>query len=221
MNVEYNDDYLMLSGIQHFRFCERQWALIHLEGQWNENRLTFEGGLIHERADDPFLVETFGEQFVSRSVPIVSHRLKLYGVADVVEFLKTSAGGVRIEGHEGLWLPYPVEYKHGQPKSDDCDLVQLCAQAMCLEEMLGIKVPEGAMYYHKIRRRLKVVFDSAVREATAEVAERMRLSSISGNTPRAQYMKKCEGCSLIDLCLPKISKVDNAVEKYMEGIFER
>jgi len=102
MNIEYNEDYLMLSGIQHFRFCERQWALIHLEGQWNENHLTFEGRLIHERADDPFLVETFGERFVSRSVPVVSHRLKLYGVADVVEFVRASGAGAMIEGREGL-----------------------------------------------------------------------------------------------------------------------
>lgn len=221
MTIEYNEDYLMLSGIQHFRFCERQWALIHVEGQWNENRLTFEGRLIHERADDPFLVETLGERFVSRSVPVVSHRLKLYGVADVVEFIKSSEGGARIADREGLWTPYPIEYKHGQPKSDDCDLVQLCAQAMCLEEMLGVKVPEGAMYYYKIRRRLKIVFDSAVRAAVADAAERMRLSFLSGVTPKALYTKKCENCSLIDICLPKSARGDKAVEKYMEGIFER
>ena len=134
---------------------------------------------------------------------------------------RSSGAGAMIEGREGLWKPYPVEYKHGQPKSDDCDLVQLCAQAMCLEEMLGIEVSEGAMYYHKIRRRLKVVFDSKVRAATLEVAERMRLAFAKGVTTKALYTKKCEGCSLIDICLPKISKVDNAVEKYMEGIFER
>ena len=139
MNNEYSEDYLMLSGIQHFRFCERQWALIHVEGQWNENRLTFEGRLIHERADDPFLVETFGERFVSRSVPVVSHRPKLYGIADVVEFIKSPEGGARIAGREGLWTPYPIEYKHGQPKSDDCDIVQLalrrCVSKRCSESI--------------------------------------------------------------------------------------
>ncbi len=220
MNIECNEDYLMLSGIQHFRFCERQWALIHIEGQWNENRLTFEGRLIHERADDPFLVENFGERFVSRSVPIVSHRLKLYGVADVVEFIRSPEGGAIIDGREGLWMPYPIEYKHGQPKNDDCDLVQLCAQAMCLEEMFGVEVLEGAMYYHKIRRRQKLVFDSTVRADTLDVAERMHLSFISSVTPKAQYTKNCNCCSLIDICLPKATAGDNAVEEYMKGIFQ-
>lgn len=220
MNTEYTEDYMMLSGIQHFRFCERQWALIHIEGLWNENRLTFEGRLIHERADDPFLVETIGERFVSRSVPLVSHRLKLCGVADVVEFFRSSSGGASVAGREGLWRPYPIEYKHGQPKNDDCDIVQLCAQAMCLEEMLDVEVAEGAMYYHKIRRRMKVEFDSAVRAATIETAEMMRVAFDRGATPKARYGKKCEGCSLIDICLPKMADGPRSVGDYMKEIFE-
>jgi CRISPR-associated exonuclease Cas4 len=136
-----DDDLLALSGIQHIAFCPRQFALIHIEQQWQENLFTFSGRELHERADDPFFVEARGVSLISRSVPLLSRRLGLYGIADVVEFHKDDCKGISFAGREGLWKPYPVEYKRGQPKKDDFDIVQLCAQAMCLEEMLGVCVP--------------------------------------------------------------------------------
>ncbi len=220
MSVENTEEYLMISGIQHFEFCERQWALIHIEQQWKENRLTFEGGLIHERADDPFIVESSGDRFVSRSMPIVSNCLRVYGVADVVEFIRCDNGGAVIAGRDGLWKPYPVEYKHGKAKNDDCDVVQLCVQAICLEEMLGVAVNEGAMYYHKTRRRLKVEFDGAVRAKTIETAEKMHAMFAAGVTPKAVYMKRCENCSMIDLCCPKTDCRSGMVDRYIKSYVE-
>jgi len=217
MMVENSEDYIMLSGIQHFEFCQRQWALIHIEQQWNENKLTFEGSIIHDRVDDPFIVESSAERFVSRSVPVVSHRLKLYGIADVVEFIKSPSNGAAILGHEGLWKPYPIEYKHGKPKEDDCDILQLCAQAICLEEMLNIPISEGAMYYHKTRRRQKIKFDETIRNKTIETAKKMYSFFSAGITPAAVYVKKCDNCSMFDICLPKMNYKPGSVEKYIKN----
>ena len=138
------DDCLMISGLQHFRFCRRQWALIHIEQQWAENLRTVEGELMHERAHDEGLRESRGDTIITRSLRVYSLTLGLSGQCDVVEF-RRSAQGVPLAGHDGLWLPYPVEYKRGKPKDDGCDELQLCAQAMCLEEMLCCTIDSGAV----------------------------------------------------------------------------
>ena len=140
------DEYLALSGIQHYAFCPRQWALIHLEQQWSENVLTMQGNLMHERAHDEFSREKRGSMLIVRGLGIHSRNLGLSGKCDVVEFHRSSEG-VPLAGEEGLWLPTPVEYKHGKAKRHDADRLQLCAQAMCLEEMLGADVPIGFLYY--------------------------------------------------------------------------
>ena len=214
---ENSEDYIMLSGIQHFEFCKRQWALIHIERQWKENKLTFEGGLIHDRVDDPFIVESSEKKVVSRSMPIVSHRLKLYGIADVVEFVSSLPEGIKLYGRNGLWMPYPVEYKHGKPKEDDCDILQLCAQAMCLEEMLKISISEGAMYYYKIRRRQRIFFDEIIRAKTIDTVEKMYSLFNSSIMPAAEYMKKCDNCSMFDICLPKVNYKTGSVKKYIQN----
>jgi len=215
-----HEDFLMLSGIQHFVFCKRQWALIHIEKQWTENILTFEGRQIHERADDPFLVESSGSTIISRSVPLVSKKLMVYGIADVVEFKQVDSGGVKLENRNGLWAPYPIEYKHGKPKQDDCDIFQLCAQAICLEEMLNTTVSEGAMYYHKTRRRQRITFDAATRKDVAEKYGQMHEMRLKSYTPPAEYSKACENCSFFDICLPKMKNAGGRVARYVRDVFE-
>lgn len=201
---EYSDDQLLpLSGIQHFAFCRRQWALIHLEQQWQENLLTFGGRELHERADDPFLIESRRDVLVTRSQPLVSRSLGFYGVADVVEFWRDQSG-ISISSYPGLWRPRPVEYKYGKAKSDDRDMVQLCAQAMCLEEMLGIHIAEGDLFYGRTRRRQSVRFDDGLRKRVEELSDQMHRLFEEGVTPLPEYSRACRSCSLVELCLPEM-----------------
>lgn len=203
---EYPDDKLLpLSGIQHFAFCRRQWALIHLERQWEENILTFGGRVLHERVEDPFFIESRGSVIITRSQPLISRSLGFYGVADVVEFWRDSSG-IAITGHSGRWRPYPVEYKYGRPKPDDWDTVQLCAQAMCLEEMLGIPIEAGELFYGRIRRRVSVKFDTTLRNRVKELSKQMHELFEKGITPAPEYSRACRSCSLVELCLPRIKK---------------
>lgn len=197
------EDWLPLSGIQHMAFCARQFALIHVERQWLENPLTFEGRMLHERTDDPFSFEARGTVLLARSVPLASSRLGLYGVADVVEFRRCDTSGVTLEGREGLWTPYPVEYKRGKPKPDDCDEVQVCAQAMCLEEMLGTAVGEGALFYGKTRRRQVVKFGADLRSRVVDLSRQMHEVYDKGITPPPVKSRACDSCSIVDICLPE------------------
>lgn len=209
---------MMLSGIQHYFFCERQWALIHIEQQWRENVRTIEGKHIHERADDPFVVETRGELVIARSVPLLSYSLGLNGVADVVEFIKTDSQGVTLKGKDGLWMPVPVEYKRGKPKTDQRDEVQLCAQAICLEEMLGVIIEKGYLFYHTIKRRSEVVLNQELRTLVQQLADRMHLAFEEGKTPKAKPAKHCDLCSMIELCQPKLLKKKKQVSEYIKEV---
>lgn len=212
------DDCLPLSGIQHFAFCPRQFALIHIERAWSENLLTFEGRAMHDRADDPFFFESRGAVLITRSVPLLSRTLGLAGVADVVEFhLWEGVSGVTLEGRDGRWRPFPVEYKHGQVKPDDRDMVQLCAQAICLEEMLCTVVPEGSLFYGKTRRRQVVDIDQALRDRVSDLALQMHSLYDSGHTPPPIRTKACDRCSLESLCLPRVSAVKN-VQRYVRAM---
>ena len=139
-------DYLQLSGIQHFRFCRRQWALIHIEDQWAENYRTVDGTLMHQNAHDKGFQESRGNLLITRGMSVFSPILGVSGQCDVIEFHRDPAG-VSLHGRSGTWRPYPVEYKRGRPKADRADELQLCGQAMCLEEMLCCTIPEGALYY--------------------------------------------------------------------------
>lgn len=217
------DQLLMISGIQHFAFCPRQWGLIHLEQQWEDNVLTYEGSRMHRRADNPMLSEIRGDVLISRAMPLVSYRLGLYGVADVVEFHAVAdaedLNKARLKGRRGWWLPYPVEYKRGNRKEEDCDEVQLCAQAMALEEMLGVSLKEGALFYGERERRVTVKLDEALRERVTKLASTMHQSFADGITPSAQYEPKCGGCSLIGICKPKLNKGSTAryLQTYLTG----
>jgi len=198
------DDLLLLSGLQHLMFCERQWALIHVEGSWVENRLTVEGRHLHEKAHEGG-PETRDGVRIARGLRLHSFRLGLAGQADVVEF------------HKGQ--PFPVEYKRGRPKPDRCDEVQVCAQAMCLEEMLGVPVPQGALYYGQPRRRHDVAFDEALRGEVEALAARMHELFRAGLTPAAQYESKCDNCSLYNVCLPKVAGQRKDARRYIESIW--
>ncbi len=208
-----DSDLLLLSGIQHFAFCRRQWALIHIEQQWQENVLTFNGREMHQRVDDPFFTETRQTVVVTRSLPLVSRVLGLYGVADVVEFHRDD-NGISLAQRSGRWLPYPVEYKYGQTKSDDRDLVQLCAQGLCLEEMFGVTVAAGALFYGRTRRRQTVEFDAALRERVRELAAAMHELLERGVTPAPEYTTACKNCSLVEICLPQ-ANARRSVRRYL------
>ncbi len=202
------DEYLALSGIQHFVFCRRQWALIHIEQQWAENLRTVEGDLLHRRAHDETQTESRGDTLIARGLRVVSHRLQVQGVCDVVEFHRDPAG-VTLAGQEGTWLPYPVEYKRGAPKPSDADELQLCSQAMCLEEMLLCDVPEGSLFYGEPRRRVRVALDAALRWRVEAILKEMRALYARGHTPKAKPGKGCAACSLKDLCLPRLTKLQS------------
>ena len=199
------DDMLMLSGIQHFRFCPRQWALIHIDQKWEDNRLTIEGELLHKNVDDPFYRQKCGDFISLRSVNIASHELGLYGVTDVVELHPTDKVNNSIISPEypGLWVPYPVEYKHGKPKRNEIDEVQLAAQAICLEEMYNIRIEKGAFYYAETRHRTEIKFTNDLRKIVYESALEMHKCFSSGKLPKIKRGKYCEKCSLKNLCMPE------------------
>jgi CRISPR-associated exonuclease Cas4 len=209
------DELLPLSGIQHFVFCRRQWALIHIERQWQENALTVEGKLLHKRADDPFFSETRKGVITARSVPIASYHLGLSGVCDVVEFTE-SPEGVQLPGREGLFLPAPVEYKRGREKQEPSDEAQLCAQATCLEEMLSVAIPSGYLYYGETRHRVAVELTAELRDLVREMSEEMHAYFQRGYTPRVKTSKACRSCSLADICLPGLQENVIPASKYIQ-----
>ena len=197
------EDYLQLSGLQHFAFCRRQWALIHIEDQWAENYRTVDGHLMHKRVHDQEFRESRGDRLTVRGLAVHSARLGVSGQCDAVEFFKAPAG-VPLQGRDGLWLPYPVEYKRGKPKEHSADELQLCAQAMCLEEMLCCSVPEGALYYGEPRRRTVVSFTEELRRQVQDSLAEMHELYQRRYTPKVKPSKACNACSLKDLCLPKL-----------------
>lgn len=202
----YNEDeYLQLSGLQHFSFCRRQWALIHLEQQWAENLLTVQGNILHENAHDGDSHELRGDVLITRGMTIHSPGLGVSGKCDVVEFHR-SADGVPLSECSGLWLPYPVEYKRGKSKANDADRLQLCAQAMCLEEMLCCDISEGALFYGEIRRRETVEFTVELRGKVREYIDAMHDLYRRRRTPKVKPGKHCSACSLRDICLPKLCR---------------
>ena len=203
------DEYLMLSGIQHFAFCRRQWALIHIEQQWEENVRTMDGSLMHERVHDDSIREKRGDRIITRAMAVSSPRLGLSGECDAVEFHREK-NGIPIFGMEGTFRIVPVEYKRGSPKENDCDVLQLTAQALCLEDMLCCEIPEGYLYYGETRHRLRVVFDAALRERTEAVIAEMHELYRKHHTPMVKRRKACNACSLRELCLPQLEKTKPA-----------
>jgi CRISPR-associated exonuclease Cas4 len=213
------DDYLMLSGIQHMAFCERQWALIHIEQQWQENRLTTEGEHLHEHADNPFENDTRKEVRITRGVALSSSRLGLRGIADIVQYLRDDTlpdnESVSLVNRKGKWKIVPVEYKHGKPKPNDVDKVQLCAQAMCLEEMFNVDIKEGYIYYNITRRREQVIFDVDLKKRVEDLARKMHHMFSTRNVPKPVEENYCRSCSLYEICQPGWNKVEEDVSGYI------
>ena len=214
-----SDGDLLISGLQHFSFCRRQWALIHIEMQWEDNYLTVDGSLRHETTDDPSFTEKRGGLLVSRALPVRSDKYGMVGKCDVVEFRQDPCGVV-LAGQTGTWLPTPVEYKRGRPKEIDADRLQLCAEAICLEEMLSCpEIPTAYLYYMETKRRQAVSLDRALRENVVQMLGEMRALYDRGYTPKVRTSAKCRSCSVCNVCLPKLRKFRSAAD-YTETIWK-
>ena len=200
-----------LSALQHFAYCRRQWGLIFVERQWAENARTAEGQVFHQTAHHGPESETRGDLLILRGLRVASPALRLGGVCDVVEFHR-SPSGVPLMGREGLWLPYPVEYKKGSDQTRESDEVQLCGQALCLEDMLCCQIPEGSLFYGETRRRTRVAFDEPLRQRTLSLLQEMLGHMARGHTPAAKPHKGCNACSLRDICLPKLSRTPSVTD---------
>ncbi len=212
--MEYaEDDYLMLSGIQHFKFCRRQWALIHIEQQWAENMHTVVGELMHKKAHDPYLVEKRKDLLVARSLPVASREMGVSGECDVVEFHRCE-DGIKLHGHRGTFSVYPIEYKKGKPKITEEDRLQLVAQALCLEEMFSTDISEGALFYGETKRRETVEISEDLRQEVKAMFREMHQYFDRKYTPNVKYSKACNACSLKEICLPKLGK-SGSVKTYI------
>jgi CRISPR-associated exonuclease Cas4 len=210
---------LMLSGIQHYMFCARQWALIHIEQKWEDNRLTTEGSLLHQNVDNPFYRSVNNGVITLRGVHVASHELGLYGICDAIELqphcVDSQASYITHPHYPGKWHPFPVEYKHGKPKINPCDKVQLAAQAISLEELYGVEIPCGAIFYFETRHREQISIDRDLRQTTVQLAQEMHELYSKGLTPHASYQAHCRRCSLYNICSPEIT-VCSSVSNYLK-----
>lgn len=216
--MERDTDLLLLSGIQHFAFCPRQWALIHIEQQWAENVRTVDGSIFHERTHNEELTEKRGDVIIARGMRIQSEKLGVTGQCDVVEFHRCT-GGIQLHGRDGKWQPYPIEYKKGAPKENDADALQLCAQVMCLEEMLACTIEEGCLYYGEPRRRTRVELTPELRSRAEDMLRQMHEYFRRGNTPRPKPAARCKACSLNNICLPTLARTVS-VRDYLKTAME-
>lgn len=208
------EDYLLISGIQHFIFCRRQWALIHIEQLWEENFFTVDGQIKHKKVDEGNASELKNNVRIIRSLPIISHELKIQGKCDVVE-LQADEEGAYFSKYDEKYKVYPIEYKRGRPKRNNSDVMQLLAQAMCLEEMLGLKIEKGACFYFENRRRHEVLFTESLRNELIDIINEMNNYYDRNYTPKVKKGSKCKTCSLNNLCLPELEGTE-PVSEYME-----
>lgn len=220
----YNEEeMLMLSGIQHYVFCPRQWALIHIDQEWSENHLTIEGSFEHKNADNPSYRGIQKDIIVIRHVSLSSVQLGVYGFSDIIELHETNDknAGIFFKQYNKTLTPYPIEYKHGRPKMDDCDVMQLVCQMVCIEEKFGIQLKEGALYYWKTRRRLPVEINKELRERAKKICEEMHQSYKTGKLPSPPSdLSRCRRCSLLDLCNPYIHHNISASAYIKQNLYE-
>lgn len=215
MEDNLEENYLMISGIQHFQFCERQWALIHIEQRWEENVRTIEGQQLHQKADQPFIREKRRDKLIVRAMPIKSNTLRITGICDVVEFLKDDSG-IEIIGTEGKYVAFPIEYKRGKPKMNDSDILQLTAQAICLEEMLLCEIHKGYIFYNEIKHRVEIPITNENKQKVQLTVAKMHDYYKRKYTPKVSTGSFCKSCSLQNICLPKLMK-KQSVKSYIEG----
>lgn len=216
------EDMLMLSGIQHYMFCPRQWGLIHLSREWEDNRLTVEGQLLHENVENPFYRQKNGDTITLRAVHIASRELGLYGIADAIELLPADSveNAITHKSYPGFWHLYPIEYKHGHHKLDKCDEVQLAAQVICLEEMYGIHIEYAAMFYGETRRREVIHINEQLRKLTFECASAMHDSWNRRYISKAKKTARCNKCSLVDICLPLLEQQSKVSDYLKRNLYE-
>ena len=214
--MEYKEeDFLLISGIQHFVFCRRQWALIHVEQQWEENYFTVDGEIKHERTNNANIHEKQRDTITVRAMPVKSHVLGITGKCDVVEFKKDEMG-IHIPQYNDKFTVAPIEYKRGKPKGDNSDILQLLAEAYCLEEMLAARIDKGYLFYFETRRREEIVFTNEYRQQLTDMIEEMHSYMNRGYTPKVRTGKKCKSCSLKNICLPELNK-NKSVKQYIQG----
>ena len=214
-----DDEFLQLSGVQHFIFCRRQWALIHVEQQWVENVLTAEGRVEHNRVHDNKVTDIRNGKLTMRGLKVHSHKLGVSGECDAVEFL-LAEDGITLNGREGQWSVAPVEYKHGTVKSDDCDRMQVAIQAMCLEEMFSCKIEKAFIFYFRNRRREEVIITDDLRRNIENTLEEMHSYMERKYTPKVKPGKGCRNCSLNDICLPVLQEKQQSVTDYISAYME-
>lgn len=218
MIVYSEDEYLQIAGIQHYTFCKRQWALIHIEQQWGENVLTVEGNLVHEKAHNDSLREKRGNTIITRGLEVRSSTLGIYGICDVVEF-KQDNDGIVLKDYQGTWLPCPVEYKRGKPKTNDADRLQLCAQVVCLEELFDCKITNACLFYDEIKHRETIEINEELRNQLSRIVAQMHDLYDKRHTPKVKQEKFCFSCSLKDICIPSLYEIASAkdyIRKHME-----
>jgi len=204
------DEFIMISSLAHYAYCPRRCALIHIEQIWAENYFTADGRVMHERVHSEDN-ESRGSVRISRGLPLRSSQLGLVGIADVIEFHEIGPGN---------WQPFPIEYKRSLQKNNRSDAIQLCAQAICLEEMLNTAVPQGALFYGKMRRRTIISFNDTLRQETEIAATMVRRMILGGVTPKPEYSKQCEKCSIFGKCLPKTIQRKSSVIPYIRKMID-
>lgn len=222
MDLYDEDNMLMLSGIQHYMFCPRQWALIHIEQLWDENKLTVEGNILHKNVDNPQYRQKNGDTITLRSVHIASKVLGLYGIADAIELYPSDSkeDAIQHPAYPGYWHLFPIEYKRGHSKPDERDEVQLTAQVMCLEEMYRINISQAALYYHETRHREVITINEHLRNLTLQCANAMHRIFETGITPKAIKIKGCRNCSLVDLCNPELNYRQDVKQYLKKSLYE-
>ena len=217
-----DEELLLISGLQHLMFCEKQWSLIHVEKLWAENILTVEGAHLHDNVHSAGL-KSRGDLKLATGLQLRSSELGLYGVADMVEFVLDSTNGVEIPSAgfgKKRWMPYPVEYKRGRARWDNADEIQLCAQAICLEEMLGAKIKLGAVYYGEPRKRSEIQLSAALREEVRKICARGRDLLESKDSAKPNKGKHCKNCSMREFCMPEITLSADSSEKYIKSLYK-
>ena len=207
------EEYLLISGIQHFCFCRRQWALIHIENCWAENRLTTEGKNMHDKVHNNEITSKHNGIITLRGLPVRSNQLMITGSCDAIELIPDETG-IYIHNREGKWRIHPVEYKRGKPKADDCDRLQLAAECLCLEEMLSCEIEQASLYYGMTRRREEVLIDNILRDHLNSMISEMWDYYRRKYTPKVKSGKHCTNCSLVDNCMPKLMK-ERSVSRYI------
>lgn len=216
MKTEFSeDDYLKISGIQHYVYCPRQWALIHIEDQWADNNLTITGSRIHQRAHDSKIKERTESKLAVRKLKVSSRILGITGECDVVDFIKAESG-VKLFNRQGFYTVYPIEYKKGQPKEGLEDVLQLIAEVLCLEEMFLTEIPTAYLYYYETRHRYPVNVTDKLRYECSETIKEMHSFYKARRVPNVRYSKKCEKCSLINICMPLKQK---SVSEYLLELY--